>query len=98
LGSYIIATIIAAMVLLAGLWMWIRLVAPESVGSAFLIGQFTLLLLLIPRFWQRGMAVSYWQQKMMVPVIVEPIVPQPVPATLIPEPEPPISSTPPPHP
>jgi hypothetical protein len=77
LGSYIIATIIAAMVLLAGLWMWIRLVAPESVGSAFLIGQFTLLLLLIPRFWQRGMAVSYWQQKMMVPVIVEPIVPQP---------------------
>ena len=35
----------------------------------------TLLLLLIPRFWQRGIAVSYWQQKMLVPVVVEPVIP-----------------------
>jgi hypothetical protein len=60
--------------------MWMKLVAPESVLGAFLVAQFALILLLIPRFWQRGVAVSYWQQRMLVPVaVVEPVVPQPVP-------------------
>jgi hypothetical protein len=30
----------------------------------------TLLLLLIPRFWQRGVAVSYYQQNMVQPIAV----------------------------
>jgi hypothetical protein len=41
-------------------------VGPERVGRAFLVSQLTLLLLLIPRFWQRGIAVAYWQREMMV--------------------------------
>src|ERR1022692_4194659 len=68
LASYVVATIVAAIVLLGGLWTWMKLVAPESVVGAFVVSQLTLLLLLIPRFWQRGIVVSYWQQRMMVPV------------------------------
>jgi hypothetical protein len=81
LSSYVIAAIVEAIILVCGLWMWMKLVAPESVLGAFLVAQFTLILLLIPRFWQRGVAVSYWQQ--LVPVaVVEPVVPQTVPVAV----------------
>ena len=91
LGSYIIATLVAAIILVGGIWTWIKFVSPESVGGAFVVSQFTLLLLLIPRFWQRGVAVSYWQQKMMLPVVpmrpIEPLPmePRPAPVALVPE-------------
>ena len=79
LGSYVLTTMIAAIVLVGGIWMWMKLVSPESVAGAFIVAQLILLLLLIPRFWQRGVAVSYWRQRMLVPVaVIEPIVPQPV--------------------
>ena len=80
LGSYLVATIGAAFVLSVGLFLWMKSVAPESVVGALVISQLTLLLLLIPRFWQRGVAVSYWQQQMIPVVPAEPIEPQPVPA------------------
>jgi hypothetical protein len=99
LTNYVIATLFAAIVLLAGLWIWLKFVSPESLIGALLIGQVILFLLLIPRFWQRGMAVSYWQQAMVpppavviaAPMPVEPIYPQPVvseapePGPLVPE-------------
>jgi hypothetical protein len=69
MASYVVTTIVAAIILLGGLWAWMKFVAPENVMGAFLIAQLTLLLLLIPRFWQRGVAVAYWKQKMMVPVL-----------------------------
>jgi hypothetical protein len=73
-------------VLAAGISGWMKLVAPENVLGAFAVSQFTLLLLLIPRFWQRGIVVSYWQQRMMVPVVaVQPVEPAPVPAVIVPE-------------
>lgn len=77
-ANYVVVTIFAAVILLGGLWTWINFVKPESVIGAFLVGQLTLLLLLIPRFWQRGIAVSYWQQKMLIPVAA-PVAPQPIP-------------------
>ncbi len=78
LASYVVATTVAAVVLLGGLWIWMKFVAPENLVGAFLVSQVTLLLLLIPRFWQRGVAVSYWQQTMMIPLVaVCPIEPQP---------------------
>lgn len=83
LRSYVVATIVAAIVLVGGLWSWMRFVAPESIFGAFLVAQLTLLFLLIPRFWQRAVAVSYWQQRMMVPVVAVPPV---IPAPLVPEP------------
>jgi type III secretory pathway component EscS len=100
LASYVIVTALAAIVLVAGLWVWMKLVAPESVGGAFVISQLTLLVLLIPRFWQRGVAVAYWQQRMLAPIaILEPIPIAPVPPPLVIEPIPsPVIPTAPPEP
>jgi hypothetical protein len=87
LGTYVIATIVAVIILLGGIWVWLKAVSPESVVGAFVISQITLFLLLIPRFWQRGIAVSYWQQRMLVPVVLMSSVETPAP-TLTPEPAP----------
>jgi len=101
LGSYVVATFVAAIILVGGLWTWMKFVSPESVRGAFVVGQLTLLLLLIPRFWQRGVAVSYWQQSMMLPVVPmrpiepHPIDPQPVPVAVVPDPAPTVPGTPP---
>jgi hypothetical protein len=87
LASYVISTIVAAIILVGGIRVWMKFVAPESIVGAFGIGQIILFLLLIPRFWQRGIAVSYWQQKMLTPVVVTPSVPSgpTQPATTTPE-------------
>lgn len=108
LATYVTSTIVAAILLVGGLWIWMKFVSPQNVFGAFVIAQITLFLLLIPRFWQRGIAVSYWQQRMLVPVVaVQPIDPTPVivaPAPVFPpaEPEPaPViadQATPPPEP
>ncbi len=84
LSGYLLTTMIAAVILIAGLWIWMKTVPPESVLGAFVVSQLTLLLLLIPRFWQRGMATAYWQQRMMIPVVpMRPMEPQPVPVDVI---------------
>jgi hypothetical protein len=91
LASYVMATIVAAIVLLAGLWVWMKFVLPASVLGAFFVSQLTLLLLLIPRFWQRGVAVTYYLQNMVQPIavlesvtavtVVAPVVPSVPPET-----------------
>lgn len=90
LGSYVLITIVAAIILLGGLWVWMKAVAPESIVDAFLVAQLTLLLLLIPRFWQRGVVVSFWQQRMLIPIeplrMVEPVPVSPLPVAPAPEP------------
>jgi hypothetical protein len=78
LTSYVVTTIVGAMVLLAGLWVWINLVRPTNVKGAFLVSQFTLFLLLIPRFWQRGVAVTYYQRHMVDPIAEQAFTPAPV--------------------
>lgn len=84
LGSYLVATVVAALILVCGICLWMKLVAPESVAGAFVVGQITLFLLLIPRFWQRGVAVEYWKQHMMAPAVpMRPIEPQPVPMSVV---------------
>jgi hypothetical protein len=77
LASYVAATAVAAIILVAGIWIWMKLVAPENIFGAFLVSQLTLIFLLIPRFWQRGIAVSYWRDNMMLPVVpLRPIAPE----------------------
>ncbi len=88
-ASYVFTTIIAAILLLGGISIWMKMVSPASVVGAFVVAQIILILLLIPRFWQRGIAVSYWQQHMLVPVVaVHPSEPPPVPVVVVPEPDP----------
>src|SRR5258708_34965760 len=81
IGSYVITSIVAALVLVAGLLTWIKFVPPASVLGAIIVSQFTLLLLLIPRFWQRGVAVSYCLQNMGDPVSLHPFAPVVVPVS-----------------
>lgn len=89
LAGYVLITVLAAVVLICGLWVWMHLVPASSFWAALCIGQLTLLLLLIPRFWQRGVAVAYYQQRMLVPVVrPEPIIPEPAPAAVLAEPSP----------
>jgi uncharacterized membrane protein len=78
LTAYVVAAIFAAIILVGGLWLWVRFVGPESIFGAFLLAQLILFLLLIPRFWQRGIAVSYWQQQMRIPAPVIQAAPEPV--------------------
>ncbi len=75
LGSYVVSTIVAAIVLVAGLWAWMKLVPPASVFGAAVVSQLTLLLLLIPRFWQRGVAVTYYLENMVEPIGVQSFTP-----------------------
>jgi hypothetical protein len=77
-GSYVAAAILAAIILAAGVFAWMKLVPSTSVAGAFVVTQLTLLLLLIPRFWQRGIAVSYYLQSMVEPIPVHPVVPSPI--------------------
>jgi hypothetical protein len=94
LGSYVMATIVAAIVLVAGIWVWMKFVPPASVAGAFVVSQLTLLFLLIPRFWQRGVAVSYYLQNMVQPIavvetftsvaVVAPVVTEPAGVPVIP--------------
>jgi hypothetical protein len=87
LASYVLSTAVAAIVLVGGLWCWLHFVPSTSVMGAFLLAQIILFLLLIPRFWQRGIAVSYWQQRMLVPVVAPASISSAssVPATSLPE-------------
>jgi len=96
LANYVGATIVAAIILVGGLWVWVNLVSPESVVGAFVVAQITLLLLLIPRFWQRGIAVAYLEQRMVAPLApIRTIVTEPVPVTPLAGPQlTPVGSTP----
>jgi hypothetical protein len=87
LANYVVIAIVAALILMAGLGIWIRFVPSDNVFRAFFISQLTLFFLLIPRFWQRGVAVAYYKQRMVAPVFVaEPLAPQPMPAPVVIEP------------
>jgi hypothetical protein len=106
LASYVAATAVAAIILIAGIWVWMKFVAPENIFGAFVVSQLTLIFLLIPRFWQRGIAVSYWRQNMMLPLVpmrpldpqrIEPlpITPPPVPVVAVSDPTPVVPDVPP---
>jgi hypothetical protein len=78
LGSYVFTTLLAAIVLVAGIYVWIKFIPAESVLGAFIVSQLTLFLLLIPRFWQRGVVVRYYKQHMVEPITVQAFTPAPV--------------------
>jgi len=71
LGSYLVISITAIAVLVAGILLWYAIVPPSSVLGAFIIGQATMLLLLAMRFWQRATAVAVYVREMTEPVAEE---------------------------
>jgi hypothetical protein len=70
LASYVSIAILAGIVLVVGVWFWIRIVPAASVAAAFIVGQAILLLLLAARFWQRACAVAFYRDYMTA-IIVE---------------------------
>ncbi len=86
LGAYVLITIVALIILGAGLVTWEKLIPASSVAGAFVLTQFMLLLLLIPRFWQRGVAVSYYLENMVAPIVVNTLTPPVAVATTSPLP------------
>jgi hypothetical protein len=87
LGAYVVSTVVAAIILVVGIWVWMKFVPAASVAGAVVVSQLTLLLLLIPRFWQRGVAVSYYLRNMVEPIPVQSFAPAPImPPPVIPKP------------
>jgi len=78
LGSYVATTIVALVFLAGGLWFWMKFIPPAGITRAILVSQLLLFLLLIPRFWQRGVAVTYYLQNMVEPIPVQVFTPAPV--------------------
>jgi hypothetical protein len=91
LGSYVLSTVVAAIILVGGIWVWMRFVPAPSVVGAVVVSQLTLLLLLIPRFWQRGVAVSYYLREMVDPIAEQSFVPVAAPVALAPVVEEPVA-------
>jgi hypothetical protein len=83
LGAYVLIALVGAAILVGGLLAWIKFVPPASVFDAAVISQFTLLLLLIPRFWQRGVAVTYYLQNMVEPIAEKSFAPVAASATAV---------------
>jgi hypothetical protein len=84
LGAYILIAIFGIAILLSGILIWIKFVSPTNLVAAAAISQFTLLLLLVPRFWQRSIAVTYYLQHMVEPIAERPFTPAPVAPTVEP--------------
>jgi hypothetical protein len=82
LAAYLVTALAAAIILVAGLWIWVRFVPPACVFAAVLVSQLILFLLLIPRFWQRGVVVSFYLQNMVEPIAAQAFTPAPAAAPL----------------
>lgn len=86
LGAYVLIAIISIGVLVGGIYCWIKLVPARSVIGAVIVSQFTLILLLTARFWQRGVAVTYYLRDMVEPTAEKPFIPEPSATSAQPEP------------
>jgi hypothetical protein len=77
LGTYVLIAVIGIGVLVGGIFCWIKFVPASSIFGAAVVSQFTLILLLIARFWQRGVAVTYYLRDMVEPVAEKHFMPEP---------------------
>jgi hypothetical protein len=73
LGTYLVVGLVSAAVLVGGIVLWNLIVPPSSVFAAFLIGQITLLALLATRFWQRAVAVAFFERSVAEIPEVQPL-------------------------
>lgn len=66
LGSYVVIAVVAALILIVGVWIWHVAVAPQSVAGAFVVSQCMLILWLWTRFWQRSVAAAFYLREMAI--------------------------------
>ena len=86
LSTYVVIAIIAALILLVGVWIWHIAVPPTGILGAFLASQLVLILLLWTRFWQRAVGAAFYVREMAV-VPATYVVPEPIaPTTAVPAP------------
>jgi type III secretory pathway component EscS len=88
LGAYVLIAIAGIAILVAGIFSWIHFVPSASVFSAVIVSQLILLLLLIARFWQRGVAVTYYLQSVVAPIPEKSFAPSQIPPPVVAEPAP----------
>jgi hypothetical protein len=69
LANYVFIALLAGVVLVLGIWVWIKLVPAASVLGAIIVSQIILLFLLAARFWQRACAVAFYRDYMTVLVV-----------------------------
>lgn len=68
-GTYVLVTVIAVAVLMAGVVLWNMIVPPASIFGAIVVSQIMMLLLLASRFWQRAAAVAFYVRQSAAPVV-----------------------------
>lgn len=66
LGSYVGIAVVAALILIVGVWIWHGAVPPQSIAGAFVVSQCMLVLWLWTRFWQRGVAAAFYLREMAI--------------------------------
>lgn len=76
LANYVFIALLAGLVLLTGIWAWIKIVPPASIVGAFIVGQAILLILLAARFWQRACAVAFYREYMTVITLERETIPR----------------------
>ena len=88
LGAYVVIALVAALVLVVGIWIWHVAVPPSNIVGAFLVSQFMLVLWLWARFWQRGVGSAFYLREMAAvpatyaaPEPIAPTNPSPEPTT-----------------
>jgi hypothetical protein len=86
LGSYVAIALIAMIILVVGIWVWIKVVPPPSVLAAFVVSQAILLVWLAARFWQRACAVAFYLERENESAEVIPARELPLPVTPAPAP------------
>jgi len=86
LASYVVIAIVAALILLVGVWIWHEAVPPQGVAAAFVVGQSMLILWLWTRFWQRGVAAAFYLREMAIVSPPSALSPPFVPPAPVPEP------------
>lgn len=75
LANYVFIALLAGLVLLTGIWAWIKIVPPASIVGAFIISQAILLILLAARFWQRACAVAFYRDYMTAVILERETIP-----------------------
>src|SRR5579863_3135464 len=78
---YLRISLVAWMGLAAAIWVWVKVVRPESVGATFILGEAVCLLWLGTRLWQRA-SETVWRERHAEPagVTAAPALYVPAPA------------------